>query len=174
MTDGDDRQEIYTAIYHGDVDRLDELQRNGMELDYISIGDNWNYLTGMLSANADRLTVEMIQYLIDVGNDVNLVDRYNNTSVMYAVRAKRADILEVLLKAGGKVEYFNIDEQSPLVMAVEFNDTEYACARMLMDHGADPDLESSSGISARKVVESFLGHPEENPALRKFHDQYLK
>jgi len=174
MTDRTDIEKVNTAIYEGDVERLDELRRDGVDLLYTYPNVNWNYLSGMLSANAKRLTVEMIQYLIDAGNDVNLVDGYNNTSLMYAVRAKRADILEVLLKAGGKVEYFNIDEQSPLVMAVEFNDTEYACARMLMDHGADPDLESSSGISARKVVESFLGHPEENPALRKFHDQYLK
>ncbi|WP_412545561.1 ankyrin repeat domain-containing protein [Maricaulis sp. MIT060901] len=164
---------VNSAIYDGDIARLEKLQRGGADLGYIYPGDNWNYLSGMLSASAKHLSVEMIQFLIDAGNDVNLVDQYGNTSVMYAVRAKRADILEVLLKAGGLVNYFNIDEQSPLVLAVETIDTEYLCAKVLLKHGADPELESETGITAKKVVEQFMSLQVANQALRQVYEEFF-
>ncbi|MBO6796605.1 ankyrin repeat domain-containing protein [Maricaulis sp.] len=164
---------VQEAIFDGDIEKLRAAVKAGGDLDYVSKGVNWNHLTGMLVSSAKHLTVEMIQFLIDAGNDVNLVDQFGNTSVMYAVRAKRADILEVLLKAGGLVNYFNIDEQSPLVLAVETIDTEYLCAKVLLKHGADPELESETGITAKKVVEQFMSLQVANQALRQVYEEFF-
>lgn len=67
------------------------------------------------SQSAGLPEIEIIQYLINHGADVNFIDAYNHSPLMVSIRFCRLNIIELLLVSGAKINtpklkaFFTVD-----------------------------------------------------------------
>ncbi|HOJ99045.1 MAG: ankyrin repeat domain-containing protein [Treponemataceae bacterium] len=96
----------------------------------------------------------MVDLLIDAGAQVNLrsEDR-GSTALMDAVSGGFYEIVEDLLEAGTDVNIKSKDDQTALVIAVGKGDPQLV--KVLLEHGANPDIPDKLGLSARKYATLF-------------------
>ena len=109
---------ILDAMDSGDLTLLEVLsqnrERNIMEVTPV---EHWNWLhKALLGFESNKLSSDVINYLINKGIDINAQDIYGMTPLHYALRSKNAEAAIALLKAGANPNLPNQDGLIPLSM----------------------------------------------------------
>jgi ankyrin repeat protein len=138
---------------------------------------------GMAAANGDRST-EMVKLLLDHGAAVNAVSvdtletvKNGNirsgrlTPLLMATPQANYETVELLLKAGAKVNAQDIRGMTPLELAVATDHGDPRIVRLLLSKGADPAIKSTDGETAadwarkygQPAVLEALGLPRQTP-----------
>lgn len=87
----------------------------------------------------------------------------DGTALYYAVSFERKEVVSWLLNQGASPDGAGLP-RVPLVCAVENEDIE--CTRILLKHGADPDINGVEGVTARDLAEAS-GNRELRGLLRE-------
>jgi len=89
-----------------------------------------------------------INFLVDMGANVEARDKAGNTPLLLAADLGFTDGVRTLLGQGAKVNASNPSGETALIKAVQRRDTE--TVRVLLDSGANPDqADNIVGLSAR-------------------------
>ena len=83
---------------------------------------------------------ESVNKFIEQGIDVNAVDQYGNTALIYAAGSCSSNIVELLIRNGANVNRAAYDGFTPLMNAACYNQTENA--NILCNNGAEIDLKT--------------------------------
>jgi ankyrin repeat protein len=86
-------------------------------------------------------TAEIVQYLIDEGANLNGIG--NNNAVISAINARRDDILDLILNAGGNANALDSYENTCLGMSIF--DSRICTAEILLKHKADANTVTAEG-----------------------------
>lgn len=84
-----------------------------------------------------HLPKEKGEFLLQVGADINSIDRFCNTPLHKAVTSSNDEILKLLLNNSAYVNSENKHKNTPLYNAVLKN---IEICRILLNHGADPNI----------------------------------
>ena len=95
-----------------------------------------------------------VKWLVDNGADIDAVscDR-GYSAVMDAVWRKNYNIVQYLVEQGANLNFISTDGQPLLVLAVGNGNANIV--GLLLQHGADPDVKDSMGMSAREYATLF-------------------
>lgn len=123
---------------------------------------------------------EAVKILLRKKANPDARDENGSPALLTAVRMKRYDIAEALLKSGGFVDIEGADKDkiSPIGFCVAYNDVK--CVRLLLGYGADVDRKSSRHIAGRQYSVYEIGMknsnvgPEIKSLLQKKHNQTLQ
>ncbi|OCK81993.1 hypothetical protein K432DRAFT_294232 [Lepidopterella palustris CBS 459.81] len=112
-------------------------------------------LQGLLNLAASNGDVERVQRLVN-GNakeyiDVNAHDADGTPPLIYASCFGHEDVVAALLSAGADVDRQDRNQWSSLMWAM--TNRHKGIAKLLLDHGASPEVKSSSGRTAFDFVE---------------------
>ncbi|MDO6708623.1 ankyrin repeat domain-containing protein [Photobacterium sp. 1_MG-2023] len=164
---------FFQAIKRGQLESAENLLNQGVNVHHVTENDRWTYLHKVLtSTSVDRLSPsESIQFLIDQGLDVNAIDSYGYTPLIYAVRQRNVPAMRLLLDNGAKetLEHRGIDSQNALDMAFDSHPFEFNVVKVLLEYGSDPDAAAPGGKSVREAMDIIAGI---DPAIKALMDQY--
>ncbi|MEI8632920.1 ankyrin repeat domain-containing protein [Vibrio sp. PP-XX7] len=148
--------ELYETLVEGEIETVKQLTANGEDIHHVTANDKWTYLHQVLDTK--ETPPESIQYLIDQGLDVNAVDSYGSTPLLYAVRQRNVDGMRLLLANGADrmIEHQNLDGISALRMVFDRMPIEYDVTKTLLEYGANPN-ENDHGCSVQELVHSIVG-----------------
>ena len=101
-----------------------------------------------LAQAAARDDLPAIRAVLAAGADANAFDRYGGTALIAAARDGHVAAAEALIAAGARVDLRDRRSASwtPLMHAVHKRQT--GTARVLLDHGADPNARIGGGVTA--------------------------
>ena len=117
--------------------------------------------------------VEVIKVLLKNGNGVDLEMRdgivgYNSTPLFHAVKKNQPEIVELLCKAGAKVNVYNNEGDTPLTKAAIKGYTEIVKTLLTYGKGIDVEMKPKSGWKATPLFyAAWGGHMEVVEALCK-------
>lgn len=95
--------------------------------------------------------VEIMDFLIKNGADLNMKDESGWSLLHYAARRNNGKALAVLLKAGANVNIKNNEGETPLHIASQGK--RFSAVRVLLKHGADVDIVDNKGLTPIKRAE---------------------
>lgn len=101
---------------------------------------------------------EVLQYLIEIGADVNLSDDRGNTALMLASKWNTPEIVKRLLEAGADLEARDNQGATALLLSCKYND-----ARMistLLSAGAEPRATDFEGFGYEEYLELYKNEQE--------------
>jgi ankyrin repeat protein len=134
------------VIRIGDLEAVRRMQAADPEI--IHRRDSRGFPPLTMASYSDQL--EIVQFLIAQGADVNARDAAGNTALMGAVFKGHAEQVRLLLEAGTDVDAVNSQGGTALSFAVAFEKVDIA--RMLVAAGADPDKTDGQGMSPRNLA----------------------
>lgn len=89
----------------------------------------------MYACRADKaLDIPKVQYLIDLGAEINAVGPQGRTALHYASRGSSANLCELLLNAGADKTMLDAEGRTPLDVAQSLGKKEVV--QLLLDHGS--------------------------------------
>ncbi|KAF5642482.1 ankyrin repeat [Fusarium tjaetaba] len=135
------------AAWRNRVSTLDLILRSEPKPD-LTIEDNTG--DNLLIAAVRLGNPEVVKLIVDAGADTKN-GRKAHGLVRAAVRSGSHAVVRILVEAGAKLEMDAEDEQAPLSLAATNGLVE--CVRVLLDHKADPDANSSYGTALYAAVE---------------------
>ncbi|KUI99547.1 MULTISPECIES: ankyrin repeat domain-containing protein [Vibrio] len=150
--------ELYDAVLDGDINEVKALIDKGADIHEVTESEHWTYLHHVFMSPStkleERTPLESIQYLIDQGLDVNAIDSYGYTPLIYAVRQQNIEGMRLLLENGADelIEHRASDDATPLNMVFDNKPYQYEVMKLLLDFGADPDAKTEKGKSVRELV----------------------
>lgn len=89
---------------------------------------------------------DYITTLIDSGADIDAIDNFHHTPLMYAARLGCNNIIALLVSHGANINHRNNIQQTPLMLAVIKNHV--STTQILVDMGADLNLQDATGKTA--------------------------
>lgn len=103
------REKIHGPAKSGDLKELKNLLK---QLDDIDAVEPWTGETAlMLACNYGHL--EIVEYLISNGANVNYVNKQEDTTALFnAAKKDHAEIVKILVENGASVEYLNPDQKN--------------------------------------------------------------
>jgi ankyrin repeat protein len=108
----------------------------------------------LLNISARSGSLKMFKLLLKAGADVNLLaDDRSSSALIDSTITRHCSMVKDLIAAGAELDVKSKDGQTALVLAVGSGDEEIAAS--LLKAGADPDLQDSMGVSARKYAALF-------------------
>lgn len=148
----------YSAIVRGDIETVKESIANGTDIHRVTANDKWTYLHYAFKSVTRKTPPVSIQYLIDQGLDVNAIDSYGYTPLIYAVRQRNVEGMRLLLENGADqmIEHQDADGISALRMAFDRMPIPYEVVKVLLEYGANPD-EKDDGCSVRELIHKIAG-----------------
>lgn len=127
---------LHVACFNGALDILKLLVQYGAD---INIHEELNEQTPLHRA-AEGKRANILQYLINIGAKVNLVDSSSCTPLFEAVQQDSLECAEILLQAGAKTNRRTCDGVTPLMMACQKGNIEMV--KLLLSWGAKPNMYS--------------------------------
>ena len=122
------------------LDMVKFLLANGADV------NETNYLGSALSAAVYVGSFDIVKYLIESGADVNLASDDGTTPIIIAAQTKQGEMIEILAKAGGNVNYiFPVTGLSPLIFAASKGAA--SSVEQLIKNGANVNYKDYSGTS---------------------------
>ena len=109
--------------------------------------------------------LDLLEYLVSRGANINAADRNGYTALHGAVQEKRMDVIEYLLSRGADVNAKNAFGGTPIFILG--HTAPKALFRLLLDHGADPYLKNNYDISAYDTMAAY-------PDILAIFDEYKK
>jgi len=108
-------------------------------------------LLGICARNG---SINTLKLLLGSGAQVNLISEDRGSTALFdGAMKKNAALVKALIEAGADTNIRDKDGQSALVVSVGAGDEK--TVEMLVKSGANPDLEDSLGVSARKYATLF-------------------
>ncbi len=163
--------EIYDAILDGEIDVLQKGVINGTDFHYITGNYKWTYLHKAFLSLSERVPVKSVQFLLNQGLNVNAVDSYGNTPLIYAVRQRNVEGVRLLLENGADklIEHENQDGVSALRMVFLNKPNCYDIVKLLLEFGASPDTKNKNGKTVRERLQVIVNV---DPKIHKLFEQY--
>ncbi|SHO56765.1 ankyrin repeat domain-containing protein [Vibrio quintilis] len=163
--------ELFDAVLDGDMSEVRILVDKGADIHEVTESEQWTYLHHVFMSLTEQTPSESIQYLIDQGLDVNAIDSYGNTPLIYAVRQRNTEGMRLLLESGADrmIGHWNGDGMNALKMALKGKPYLYDVVKLLLDFGADPDAKREGGRSVREGVAIIAGV---DPKIKELIEQY--
>lgn len=126
---------------------------------------NEEKLLNLASVASQKSDIKQMKKLLDKGTNIEAQAAHQDTPLLHAIENGRLPAVQFLLRRNAKVNYtYGAHSQSPLQRAVaksiEFNNDspKYKIFKriitLLLDNGADPDLEDNQGRTARSLANS--------------------
>ncbi|SJN59904.1 Ankyrin repeats (3 copies) [Vibrio ruber DSM 16370] len=149
---------LFKALRNGQIQQAETLIKDGADIHRISESEQWSYLHKILMSTStdpeESPPIESVQYLIDQGLDINAIDSYGYTPLIYAVRQQNIEGMRLLLENGADelIEHRASDDATPLNMVFDSKPYRYEIMKLLLDFGADPDAKTEKGKSVRELV----------------------
>ncbi|MGI3041837.1 ankyrin repeat domain-containing protein [Shewanella algae] len=168
---------LYKALRKGQLDIAQSFIQQGCNIHRVTENDKWTYLHQMFMSPStrteDRTPIETIQFLIEQGLDVNAVDSYGYTPLIYAVRQKNLPAIKLLLENGAEklINHRPEDGATPLKMVFGSKPYSSEIVAVLLEAGADPDAKIESGSSFRNSVAVLADMPPEIPELLRSYPE---
>ncbi|PSX15188.1 ankyrin repeat domain-containing protein [Photobacterium kishitanii] len=152
--------DLYEAIADGDLDKADQIISSGENIYFVTENDKWTYLHQI--ADTDDVPVDSIRFLLEKGLDVNAIDSYGNTPLLYAVRQRNVEGIRLLLENGADklIEHENLEGVSALRMGFDSMPLNYEVFDLLLQFGADPDVKKDGWKTARQMLTVIAGIPK--------------
>lgn len=142
------------------VENLTTSMRNEQSLDLTKIIER---LTSLELRDRDGRTLlinasfynrlDIVEWLIYHGAEVNASDKTGNTSLHAAVQEGNVFIMRFLLEHGADVNSKNVFGNTPLWMAKPMQSKEIF--EILLSFGADPDIKNNYGMSAADCMAAY-------------------
>ena len=122
--DNKDRSPLYWAIKNKHYEVVDVLLENGATVYYVTDNQGWQELMQVANQEirekllkkreqdkfieaAKKGDIERLQYFIDKGVDINVINRYGMTALYEAIHYDRLEAVDVLLKNGAEISTFD-------------------------------------------------------------------
>ena len=112
----------------------------------------------MIAIICDEFPLDIIEYIIKAGADVQLKDKFNATALHYLTECTTnvVDVMRLLIANGADVNAINTRDHgnSPLMMAIEHirNNSVFDAVKLLILAGADVNHKNSQGQTALSVA----------------------
>jgi ankyrin repeat protein len=110
-----------------------------------------------LHTASEEGNLELAEWLLESGADVNVHDMKQNTPLHLAATRGRLDLVRMLLKHGAEVQARGIHRYTPLFSAAEGGNPDVV--HLLLDHGADARIRDKNENNALHIA-AFHGHLE--------------
>jgi ankyrin repeat protein len=158
---------LMAAAAGGDADSVRLLLKHGANPNAQPTFDEPGFVFGggrsALMWAAFRGNVEIIDLLIAAGADINAPSPMG-TALAQAAWADRAGAARLLLKKGARTDIAGFrDGYTPLHWAASTEEGDAALVKLLLQHGADPNL------GGGEPVDAFLGTPQTPLMLARRH-----
>ena len=156
---------FFKALKNGNVEFAKELIEQGYDVHQVTESEQWTYLHKMFTSPSfdikDSQILSSIQFLLEKGLDVNAIDSYGNTPLLYAVRQRNVDGIRLLLENGADklIEHENLEGVSALRMGLDSMPLNYDVFDLLLQFGANPDAEKEGWKTVRQMLAVIAGIP---------------
>jgi ankyrin repeat protein len=137
--------EVYDAIYDGDIDKLDALIAGGIAVNTSFGTDKWNLLHLALVSLTDLPNPKIVKHLIGLGTDVNARDWRLWTPLHFAVRTGNSEVVKMLIEAGAEVDLPNDEGITPLHLCLVKPPCNLEIIEILLAAGANPHNNHGAG-----------------------------
>ena len=142
--------EIQAQIAKNKVKKLIENKETNKLIEYLKI-DAGNE-TALQRALMMRYPPFVIMDFIDCGEDVNVTQYAFGTILMLALRYKyKTPVIRKILDAGARINETTKDNLTAFYQAVK-SDANDKTLKLLLEWGADPDIKTEKGQSARDIA----------------------
>lgn len=129
------------------VKNVKNIKKKGNEIERrINLGRFIN------STSYSNPQVEIIKYLIDMGYNVNAIDKNNKTPLVYAIENKCDEIIELLIENKADINYIYKDQS---LLMYTFEKQNYTLVKYLVRKGADLNYKNTEGISILTKIIDF-------------------
>jgi len=159
--------EVLRTIHKGDIDRFRAFIEGGLDVNATTESDKWNFLHRALSSVRATPVPKMIQYLVEIGVDVNARDRRLWAPLHFAARIKNTEAMRILLDGGAEIDPVNDEGITPLRMTLLQKPLNRSATELLLSRGADPEHQVR-GCSVRRYAET-ISHDEEADLIERFN-----
>ncbi|MBN1973416.1 MAG: ankyrin repeat domain-containing protein [Sedimentisphaerales bacterium] len=102
------------------------------------------------AANLQKEKIDLIQFLLSKGAEVNIKNISGNTPLHYAASQGEKNITELLISKGTNLHIQNIDGQTPLHSAVYYGYKDII--KLLIEKGADLNIKDKKGRTPLKLA----------------------
>ena len=159
--------ELYDAVLDGDISSVEEWISKGADIHEITPSEKWTYFHHALQPQREKAPLVSLQFLLDQELDVNAVDSYGYTPLIYAVRQRNIPAIKLLLDNGAEklINHRPDDGSTPLKTVFDTKPYSPEMVKILLESGADPDAKIEGGSSFRNSVAILADMPPEIPEL---------
>ena len=143
-----------TPLRHAVIHRHVEIVKVLMTKHTLAELDDFLFRKNALLEASGMGNVEMIEYLVEQGADINEKNSEGTTPLMQCIlRNQSKECVSVLLRLGADINVQDKDGFSPLVLAVIEGQTE--TVRLFLDAGASPTLSTTGGATPLILAAHF-------------------
>ncbi|MDH3525030.1 MAG: ankyrin repeat domain-containing protein [Acidobacteriota bacterium] len=144
--------ELLQAVYRHDPSAIGRAIQRGTSVHDSDMDGRTALIHAILDSEHDLGT---IRCLLDLGSDVNHADAGQNwTSLAFAARDQKPDVVRLLLDYGADVDPRDAFGNTPLWRAVFELREDTQVVNLLLTHGANPNAENTSGVSPLDLAET--------------------
>lgn len=148
---------FFTAVYWGDIQRCEAI----LSLCPSAIfGSRRLEDTNPINIAVRMNNCEMVEWLIDVGFDINRPAEQGETALMIAATSGNKDQVAFLINKGAKLDSTNILEETPLMLAAYYGHKDVC--ELLVQAGADINFVGEDDRSALRYAIQQSAHPYDN------------
>ena len=157
---------MHAAVCAGHANILSLLIEHGSDMEAEVGEEGWT----PLSRAAWDGRLEVGQFLLDRGANINVRDDGRDTPLILAVRREHVEFARMLLERGAVIDAKNSRDRTALHTAIEFGCTQ--AVQLLLEHGADVNVrdkygntpsESASLCGYQEIAELMSAYGAESP-----------
>ncbi|MDM5247994.1 MULTISPECIES: ankyrin repeat domain-containing protein [unclassified Lysinibacillus] len=146
MNKFDDTQ-LYVLLNESNYEKINTfLQKYG--LDSVDRDGRTFLMSAIVEGKED-----VVNYLVNIGCNVNTKDKSGLTALHFAVIYDRFTIVKVLITHGAEIDAVDNVGNTPLWRAIMENSNETSTIRYLLENGADPSKANNRGIAPKDLLE---------------------
>ncbi|WP_104398590.1 ankyrin repeat domain-containing protein [Vibrio penaeicida] len=149
---------LFQSLKRGKIEEARRWINDGCDILAVTEKEKWTYLHKSLQSTNKQVPHETIQFLIDQGLDVNAIDSYGYTPLMYAVRQRNVEGMRLLLENGADklIEHRDQKGVNALRLAIKGKPFIFEVVKTLLDAKADPDSRSDDNAKSFREIVNFL------------------
>ena len=146
-------EEAIDTIYSNDLQALKELKERGFSYEEKDEEGKTLIFHAILENN-----LSFVEVLMKEGVAVNVKDDDGWTPLHYSVQDHLLEVTELLLKSNADVNAKDDYGNTVLWRAVVSSQGKTEIIELLKSHGANPDIENDSGVSARGLSQTIANY----------------
>ena len=157
--------DIYYSIRRFDNTKVQKLVLNTS----IELPDGYSR-TPLIQATLHK-NIEILNWLIEKGANVNHQDRNGYCALHFAAQERFADVALILLKNGAITELRDIYGNTPLWTSAFNAKGDYSVFRLLLEYGANLDNMNNSGRTIREMTRKMFPQNDLENIMRSLERQ---